>query len=130
MFSKLRIRLQDDFLLDRFIMHIQDVSMKYDDRSIALVTDMTVTKFDRYTTIPRENENFSMQREQAVELMNDLWAFGIRPTAFKGENSGEIAAYKAHIADLQMVIKKLVDAKTIAGEGTIRWTPDPAEVRR
>ena len=44
-------------------MHIQDVSMKYDDRSIALVTDMTVTKFDRYTTIPRENENFSMQRE-------------------------------------------------------------------
>lgn len=50
-----------------------------------------------------QDETFSLGPTAAQQLMDDLWAAGVRPTEGQG-SAGQIGAVQAHLADMRKLV--------------------------
>lgn len=71
------------------------------DEPVGVVTNMELRKVTANSIV---EPSFCMAPDHAQELMDQLWACGLRPTAGIGQ-AGAMEAVQAHLKDLQEINK-------------------------
>ncbi len=72
-----------------------------------VVTGLHLREFSPIELLGTDIPPLTMPLADATQLMNDLWAAGVRPTEFQAA-SETVQAMKEHIADLRTIVLRTV----------------------